>query len=157
MKLKYVSWLPAVIIMIIIFYFSSKPADNSNENSMTMANKVLTVYEDISGNHFEERIKVLENLNHIVRKGAHFSEYAILAMAFAFHFAVLKKKRIRVFFLPILLSCIYALTDEFHQTFIPGRSGMIQDVFIDTTGAIAGTLVFALLLIVNERGQKLRL
>ena len=43
--------------------------------------------------------------------------------------------------LSFLFSVIYALSDEFHQSFVPGRDGNIVDVLIDSSGALVGILV----------------
>ena len=43
--------------------------------------------------------------------------------------------------LSFLFSVIYAFSDEFHQTFVPGRDGNIVDVLIDSSGALVGILV----------------
>lgn len=161
MKLKYVSWLPAVIIMAVIFCFSSKPADNSNESSMTVANEIVTIYETITSNPLNEdtRTKVLDSLNFYVRKGAHFSEYAILAAAFAFHLAARKRRGLWLYLLPVVLSGLYAATDEFHQTFVAGRTGLAKDILIDTSGAALGSLIFTLciLFISRKAGHQKRL
>lgn len=150
MKLKYISWIPAVIIMAVIFGFSSKPAVQSSESSMVIANEIVTVYENITNIHYQEAEKtsIIETINHFVRKGAHFCEYAVLACAFAFHFAALRKRGRWLFILPVLSSALYAATDEFHQLFIPGRAGMIRDVLLDTSGAATGSLMFSLIFII---------
>lgn len=144
MKLKYITLLPAVIVMVVIFLFSSKPAENSNESSLEIADKILTAYENVTSSNIsgETRLEALERINHIVRKGAHFSIYVLLAWTFAFHFLMLKKKGNPLLFAPVLLSALYAATDEFHQLFVPGRGGMFTDVLIDTSGAAAGSLLF---------------
>lgn len=157
MKLKHVSWLPAAIMMVIIFYFSSKPAVSSEESSMLIANKLLTVYENIVNENYQDDIKIekLETINHIVRKSAHFTEYAILACTIAFHLWIRKKDRRlpRLFLIAVLLTALYAATDEYHQTFIMGRSGELKDVLIDTSGAAAGVILFcfSLFIIRNKR------
>jgi VanZ family protein len=157
MKLKYVSWLPAVILMGIIFYFSSKPDYSSNQSSLFIVNVLLKIYEKITHIRQQEiKPEMIETLNFIERKLSHFCEYAVLADAFAFHLAVLKQKGKRLFLFPVILSAIYASTDEFHQLFVPGRSGQLRDVMIDTSGAIAGTLVFILITarIIHKRGKQ---
>ncbi len=150
MKLKYISWLPAVIIMGVIFIFSSKPVDNSNESSLTIAETILTMYENVSEQQLQEeaRTETLDVMNHIVRKGAHFTEYAVLAFAIAFHLWVWKRRGLKRFLTPVLLSALYAGTDEFHQTMVAGRAGMIRDVLLDTLGAVTGMLLFFLILTV---------
>ena len=146
MKLKYFSWIPAAILVIAIFTFSSKEAEDSNESSLFITNHIVSLYETLTNINFqgEELINVQERINHIVRKTAHFCEYALLSITFAFHLAVLGMRRMRLFLLPILLSFLNASLDEFHQTFVPGRSGMIADVLLDTAGSTAGSLLFSI-------------
>lgn len=158
MKLKYISWIPAIIIMGIIFYFSSKEAEVSDDSSLTIADKILTVYETISEAPFldETREIKLDHINLIVRKMAHFIEYAVLAIAIAFHLWVWKKDGMILFILTIGLSAGYATTDEFHQRYISGRSGQIADILLDTAGAIAGFLLFLFILKVLNSRKRLK-
>ena len=72
-----------------------------------------------------------------IRKAAHFTEYFIL---FQFFFLGLGKKvewPLRGY-AALFLSFLFAASDEFHQTFIPKRTGLVQDVLIDTLGALFG-------------------
>jgi VanZ family protein len=159
MKLKYITILPAVIVMVIIFLFSSKQGENSNESSMAIAGRILTAYENVTNSHLsdETRLKVMKNINHVVRKGSHFGIYLVLSCTFAFHLLMLKKRGKMLLLIPILLSTVYASTDEFHQLFVPGRSGMITDVLIDTSGAVLGSLMFtAVVLLCSRLGKKHR-
>ncbi|MDF2542377.1 MAG: hypothetical protein K0S47_2095 [Herbinix sp.] len=153
MKLKYISWIPAAILMVIIFSFSAKEAKRSDESSLTIANSLLETYENISNVTLDNvsRIQTLSSINHIVRKGAHFSEYALLAITLAFHFYVWGKRKYKLALLSILLTAAYAATDEFHQLFVAGRSGELKDVGIDTSGAIFGTILFFLLLLLMKK------
>ena len=153
MKLKYISWIPAVIIMGIIFYFSSKQVDNSNESSLTIANEILNIYDSITNSNYQENVRteLLDSINHVVRKGAHFCEYALLASTIAFHLLVWKRKRKWVLIISILISALYAATDEFHQTLIQGRGGRLADVLLDTAGAATGMLFLSLALTISAR------
>lgn len=156
MKLKQVSWLPAAIIMGVIFFFSSKPAEVSDQNSLSIAEGILTTYENIVKTSYEKDIRIvkLAELNHFVRKGAHCTEYAILSIAVAFHFFVKGKRGMYLFLLSVAITAMYAATDEFHQLFVPGRSGEIRDVVIDTIGAVIGGLVFLYLATAYEKPTK---
>lgn len=156
MKLKYLSWMPAAILMAVIFCFSNKPADNSNQTSMAIVDELITICENINNTPYEaeERNKISETLNHIVRKTAHFCEYALLCACFALHLAVWKRRGKRLFLLPVLLSCFYAITDEFHQLFIPGRAGLLKDVLLDTSGAAVGALFFLAILTLFEHWKE---
>lgn len=84
----------------------------------------------------------------LLKKGAHFAAYAIFA-ALAY-WAVQDWQR--PFFVAFLLTMLYAASDEYHQTFIPGRNGTLMDVLIDTAGGL-----FALgLLMLRKRQQRAR-
>jgi len=67
----------------------------------------------------------------IVKKGGHAIGYGLLAAAFwrALHWNK------RLWWLPLLLAALYAVSDEFHQSFVPGRHPSPVDVGIDSAGA----------------------
>lgn len=97
-------WLPAVLVMLVIFIFSSQP-----DTSMPH----YGVWDDL------------------VKKSAHVFGYALLCLSFLYWFGF---KRFRYVW---LLTLIYAMTDEFHQSFVPGRHPSIWDVLIfDNLGAL---------------------
>ena len=56
--------------------------------------------------------------------------------------------------LAVLISACYAATDEFHQLFVPGRSGEVRDVLVDTAGAVIGILFLSLLRFIIIRKKK---
>lgn len=153
MKLKHFSWLPAVIIMGIIFCFSSKPAEVSGENSLAISRTIIKIYEQATATPIEapEMTRTLDRVDHIVRKTAHFMEYAVLAAAIALHFTLWKEGRGWRLGMPVLITALYAATDEFHQTFVPGRSGQFSDVVLDSCGAVAGVIFFAIFLYIAEK------
>ncbi len=158
MKTKFLSWVPAILIMLIIFNFSSKPASISGESSLTIANQIMKVYEKIANVHYEEaaRMEKLLILDHYVRKTAHVTEYAILAAAFALPLWLRRRRGFGLWGLSVLCTAGYAATDEFHQRFIPGRSGELKDVLIDSSGAALGALLFLIVALAITRGKDKR-
>ena len=73
-----------------------------------------------------------------LRKCAHMTEYAVLAVFLFLMFAsygIPMKWRIS---LVLIIAVLYAAGDEFHQLFVPGRSGQVKDVFIDSAGILIG-------------------
>ena len=99
------------------------------------------IYEDMSN---EEKTEVINSINMYVRKTAHFTIYAILSFfttTAAFTYSVSFKNTC----VSVGICALYAFTDEFHQLFVPGRAGMIRDVFIDTTGAVLGAFIVFIL------------
>ncbi len=151
---KILYYIPALLIMVMIFAFSSKSAEISGKSSMTIANMIYSVYENISGNTKadEERLNSVEFLDHIVRKGAHVTEFALLAAAWAWPLSKSGLKGMKLALTAIGLTVLYAASDEFHQTFVPGRSGEIRDVCIDSLGALIGYLVFNVLVYIRNKG-----
>lgn len=86
----------------------------------------------------EEHIHLL---HHIARKCAHLTEYAVLALLLwrAVRKPVRKDSRPwswRQAGIAIAIVFLYAASDEFHQIFVPTRTPLVSDVFIDTSGAV---------------------
>ena len=55
-------------------------------------------------------------------------------------------------FLPWFIAALYAASDEIHQLFVPGRSGQLSDVILDSAGALAGVAAFTVLWwLINRR------
>lgn len=85
-------------------------------------------------------------LHTVVRKGAHFGAYFILGILTLNGLRQVGGKGAKAAALALCLCFLYAITDEIHQLFIPGRSGQITDVLIDTAGAAAGIGIFSFVL-----------
>ena len=85
----------------------------------------------------------------IVRKTAHITEYFILFILVYINIKEYRKKDI--YSVSILLSIMYAISDEFHQLFINERSGKVTDVLIDSIGVIIG---YILVKLINKRKNK---
>ena len=79
----------------------------------------------------------------ITRKLAHFTEYAILAFLAARAFSTSPRPGIRNrwFLISLILIVIWALADEYHQSFVPSRTGTVIDSFIDIAGGLTALLV----------------
>lgn len=70
----------------------------------------------------------------LILKSFHLIEYAFLAILFSF--AIYEKKVI------FLTAYLYAISDEFHQYFVPGRTGRFRDTLIDLIGILIGIFIF---------------
>ena len=143
--------LLSVAIMAAIFYLSCENADKSSETSGFFTDFILRHFIKGYADFTPERQDEIHGLvSHIVRKCAHFSAYA--SLGFCTSCAVGKRK---LFSLGSLISwgiCIlYACSDEFHQSFVPGRSCELRDVMIDSCGALTGLLVSMLAMWIVSR------
>lgn len=128
MKRKYIKWGIVIAFMIGIFIFSNQPAEISDGNSRFVILVLKHIGVDLDS--------FLGNLaNFIVRKAAHFTEYLILYIllyeAFKEDFDMRKS-----LVSSLIVLVLYACSDEVHQLFVPGRTGRIRDVLIDTSGAV---------------------
>jgi VanZ family protein len=104
-------WLPPIVVMVVIFVFSHQPSLDSG----------------------------LGTIDLIGRKLIHFAEYALLCFLWWRAFATVTSPG-RAALIAFLLSSGYAITDEYHQTFIEGRQGSVLDWAIDTAGAATAAL-----------------
>ena len=139
-----------IFSFIIIFLFSNQNGDNSSSLSQGLIRNVLKIF-----------IKNEENLNQaigflepIVRKLAHFSIYAFLGvweMAFMETYKLKSNKKILIC---LIVGFLYALSDEFHQSFIGERNASILDVLIDSAGVLFGIYMVRLILILNKKKDK---
>lgn len=91
---------------------------------------------------------------HLLRKAAHFSEFAALGMSLAWLFGMLSKQRLLSLALPLLSGAGAAAIDETIQLFSPNRGPSIRDVGIDTAGVITGIAVLTLLHYLYKRMKK---
>lgn len=142
----HVFWIVASIaVAILIFYFSSQVAAESNELSKCFLRKLLTLLGSSPD-------KLLRRYNHYIRKAAHFSIYALFGFCLTgvFH----HQRRVPAVPAAILSAALYAMTDEFHQSFVPGRGPQITDVLLDTSGATLGALLMGLLLLLLRKTRK---
>lgn len=131
-------WTALLALMSLIFAFSAQPGEASN--SMTeaavipLAARLASIQEE-GGEQLTEMLYMI--IGTIVRKMAHLCEYALLGALICL---LLRGYGLRMRWLPALLGVAYAIGDEVHQSFVPGRLGTPVDVLIDTAGVIMGLL-----------------
>lgn len=131
--------------MIFIFNMSSRNAVQSSDLSGGFINIVLEVIsKDFRELDEASKMQIVSKLQFIVRKAAHFSIYAILGILLFLVLEHLTSDSARSILNAITISFLYALSDETHQAFVPGRSGEIRDIIIDTLGAICGVILIIL-------------
>ena len=127
-------YLPLLFWMALIFSASTGELSASN-TSLIVRPLLVWLFPNIS----EERIALAHFL---VRKAAHFTEYAVLGllMARAFRGSSREFLKRRWFAISLLLIAFYALSDEFHQSFVASRTASVFDSMIDTAGGLAALL-----------------
>lgn len=117
-----------IIWMLIIFIMSSF---NSTESS-NQSNFIV----DIIANIFN--ITNTSTLSIIIRKLAHYTEYLILGILVI----NLNNNKNKGLYLSMIVCFLYAISDELHQSFVPGRRCQLVDVTIDFIGALTGIFIY---------------
>ena len=153
--------------MVFIFMMSSAGKDESNSQSGAVCEFIcehfVEGYEEMAP---EEQIQMQQKISFPVRKCAHLSEYAVLGALMTLTAASWRREgeetmrtgetpggTVRI--LPVLAAgFLYAVSDEIHQIFVPGRSGEPRDVLIDTSGVLIGICLVRFHFSLRERRKR---
>ncbi|WP_422484695.1 VanZ family protein [Gudongella sp. DL1XJH-153] len=137
---KKTPWLLVLAWMAIIFYLSSQQAADSNQ----LSTGITKIIVDLISGVFPGLAPQVQWLNHIVRKNAHFIAYFILGLLQINALYVNGLGGRKAFITALAICFLYAVSDEFHQTFVPGRSGELRDVIIDSMGSLTAIGIYTI-------------
>lgn len=148
---KSVVWLIITVVwMTVIFCFSAQPADVSTGTSLRVGMTIGKMsVPDFSKLPKEEQMDYAKKIEFPVRKMAHATEYAILGCLLTNLCLTFPMRK--AYMWGWLMGSAYAATDEFHQLFVPGRSGQMTDVMLDSVGCLAGCLLIYLILCIVKK------
>ena len=141
-RIKYVKIIALVAWMSIIFMMSHMPVETSWKLSGAVTSEVIHSVDndnqtDIDKNHNKIMGFTKDQINVFIRKIAHMGEFGVL---FLLWYAVLVGKNKNVLLYSAILSIFYAMTDEFHQLFVQGRTANWVDVVVDSVGVLGGVV-----------------
>ena len=156
--LKLLSLVPTILLLFLIFGFSAQDGESSGSLSFEISLFLVKLASPFLPTAMSEEVLLerAELIHYFVRKAAHMTEYFLLTLSLQlpltawFSDKISPKLRIVIGFAATVL---FAALDEFHQTFVPGRSGNFTDVCIDSTGALIASL--CLLVFYNLYQKKL--
>jgi len=134
--LRLLIWIVVIVLLAAIFLLSDQPASQSGALSKKIARNTIHLYEAITQKEIS-----LAQWNRMLRKGAHFSLYCILAF---FIMTLCKFNRIATrtsIIITMIVGISYAIFDELHQLFVDGRGASIKDVGIDSLGIGLGIVI----------------
>ncbi len=131
--------LPLAFWMVLIFVGSTSLMTPNHTGSL------LQNFLAIFSIHLDR--VTADHVNHIVRKCGHVCEYSVLALLAARVFLTSSRPGLRRWWWPCALAVVivFASTDEYHQTFVPGREGQVKDVVLDSFGAACALAIFAVI------------
>ena len=141
--LKPLSFLPALIMMYLIFSFSAQTGTDSGNLSYTVSHKIVTFGNIVLQKNMEdwEIDQKAYEIEYPVRKIAHMTEYFILAVTVSLPFYVYGLRGIWLMLVAGLICVGFACGDEYHQSFVDGRGPSVKDVGIDSIGVFLGIMV----------------
>lgn len=138
-QIKILNIILIIIWMITIFRFSGQIGTESGNTSRKFTVQIIKI---ITGKNLSINEPFIDNIQLFIRKLAHFSIYTIGGFLIMNYYYGTDKKEYKKIIYSIIFGGSYAITDEIHQVFVPGRSGNIFDVGIDTLGVITGVLIY---------------
>ncbi|MEH7111519.1 VanZ family protein [Neobacillus niacini] len=134
-------WIVAAITwMVSIFFFTQLPYFTGQNTAKVIRKAVINETKTIVAQ--SDNPVDINELNLIVRKVTHIIVFGILAFLL---FKSLETFR-SSYILAWLLTVLYALSDEWHQSFMPGRVAAYRDVLFDSIGAVIGLLISYLII-----------
>ncbi len=133
---KCLSWILVIFWMVIIYLLSAQPANESELLSSGIADWTSQLFNRALPN------LNIETLHLIIRQLAHFAIYLVLGVLLLNALNQNETDDRVNFALALLISLLYAISDEIHQMYVPGRVGQIYDVLIDFVGSIIGIKIF---------------
>lgn len=160
-KKTIISWILVVLWASIIFIMSGMDTNESNDKSKKVLNEIVEkTVETTNGMGITDKHPTQSKLNNVInklnypfRKMAHASEYLILSILLLIALKNSGIRDIKLFIIAVSVCFIYACTDEYHQTFVNGRTGQFIDVIIDTIGAIIGSLLYRLIIVRKKKSE----
>lgn len=128
-------WLPLLVWMALIFVGST--------DLMSVEHTSRIIVPFLHWLRPTVSPQTVAQVQFLVRKAAHVSEYAVLAALLyrALANTILMGRALLSAAIVLLVCGFYAITDEFHQSFVPSRTASARDVVIDSVGALAGLLI----------------
>ena len=141
--LKPHSFLPAIVMMCLIYSFSAQTGEVSGDLSYKVSYQIVETKNELLNENksYDELAYSASSIEYYVRKAAHMTEYFLLAIAISFPLYVYRVRGIWLMLLAGIVCVGFAGLDEYHQSFVAGRGPSVKDVGIDSIGAFVGILL----------------
>ena len=135
---KIILWISVIGMSLVIFDFSTHTGEESSGLSVKIAEYITDIVEKIIMSKSDRHQEIFDVMHFLIRKGAHFTEFAILGIL---SFLLVRSYGLTIkngIFIGLTYCILFAVCDEIHQLFVAGRSGNIVDVCIDSAGSLTG-------------------
>ena len=164
--LKIISAIFVLVWMITVFIFSSQDGTQTlntsgafihvidstlNQVESNNTNKTDTVNTQFDNN---DKYNYSKELQTFVRKNAHYFLYTVGGIILSVFFYAFFRQNNKIYLFSILTGMFYAMSDEFHQRFVAGRTSRITDIGIDTLGVITGAILVMIFINILKKSRK---
>lgn len=149
-----------VIWMGYIFMMSAETAKESTNRSDKVIDKYLEITDpDYSSLSDDDKNIIIKNKQSNVRSLAHGAVYVVLGALATGVFLTYKANYIKCIIMSTSLCIIYAVSDEIHQIFVPGRTAQLIDLVMDTAGSLLGIfiVIFSFILFTKITHKKIKI
>ena len=138
--LKPLSFLPAIVMMYVIYSFSAQTGEVSGALSYEVSYQIVETKNEVLNENktYDELAYSASSIEFYVRKAAHMTEYCLLAICVSLPLYVYGLRGFALTFLAGILCVAFAASDEFHQTTVANRGPSVKDVGIDSIGVLFG-------------------
>lgn len=138
-QIKIIKIILIVIWMVVEFNFSNQGGTKSSGTSSKVTKVIVNIVVREEDKLTETQ---MENIEKVVRKCAHYTIYTIGGVLIINYVYTMDKTKKQKILISLLFGTFYAVIDEVHQFFVPGRSAQVLDVGIDTLGVLTGILIY---------------
>lgn len=152
---KIVLWIAVLGLSVQIFGFSGADADKSGHTSKRISTIVFKVVKEVVPIAPEAEEDAFFLCDKIIRKTAHFTEFMLLSICTLMLARSYRLKLKMSAFIAGTYGLLYAITDEIHQRFIPGRSGEVLDVCIDFAGVLTGVFIASGIILLYRKKREI--
>jgi len=136
-------WILVISWMCLIFYFSAQNSRESTNQSRGVVDKI-NIIEKYDYKTDIEKEQIMISIDAKIRKVAHASVFLVLGVLVCFLIKEFTLDIKKILVICFIICITYAIGDEIHQLYVPGRSGEFKDVIIDTIGLLTGEMIFYL-------------
>lgn len=140
---KILLWILVISWMCLIFYFSQQDSVESTNQSRGFIDKtnIIEKYDDKTD---AEKEQIMIGIDAKVRKIAHAGVFLVLGVLVCFLVKEFTLDIKKILIISFIICMFYACSDEIHQLYVPGRSGELKDIVIDSLGLLTGEMIFYL-------------
>lgn len=170
--LKIISTIFVLVWMITVFIFSSQDGTQTLNTSGAFIQVIDSTLNNVESNNTNktdtvntqygnnDKYNYSKELQTFVRKNAHYFLYTVGGIILSVFFYAFFIENNKIYLFAILTGMLYAMSDEFHQRFVAGRTSRITDIGIDTLGVITGAIlvmIFINILIKSRKRKNLKM